>query len=105
MVNAIVSPIDTTPNVLFTCPLASTASARLLISNNDPASRQTVTIQWTNASSSTTYYAAYNIPIDPLTAEEFDVPLVLEENDSITITAGNGNTITVFASIEVKSNI
>jgi len=101
--NAAVTPNDNQSHVFYVCPHLTTASVRLLAANNDQINRQTVTITWNDYSHSTSYLAALNIPIDPMVTYEFDIPLILEAQDSIALTVSNANTLTVFASIEVMT--
>lgn len=100
--NAVLAPSDTAAHTLYTCPASTVAMVRLLVANTDTLNRNSVTLQWTDTSAAQSYYLALNCPVDPMTSEEFDIPLVLEAGDTISVTAGTANTITVFASIEVK---
>ena len=90
--NAAAHLTDLDPQIVYTCPAGTTAIIKGIVASNlNDTLTHTVTVEWNDNSAGETYALIYRglVPVQS-SLQTLDVSLVLEENDSITITADIG---------------
>jgi hypothetical protein len=97
-----VNPTAATLTSVYTVPTGYYAKMSVMFIHNTSGSNKHITVQWTDASSSTTYDILSQYTISAKTYVLFDggAYIVLEEGDQIKITTETGSTFTFIATFE-----
>ena len=97
--NAKLDLITTSATVLYTCPQATTALIKSILVSEDSGNADTITITITDAS--TAVFSLFNVKAISAntTVELLTEPLVVQENEIVTVTAASANRLNVVASL------
>ena len=97
--NAKVDLTTTNATVLYTAPAATTVIVKSILVSEDSGNADTITLTITDSSSAV--FSLYNVKAvgANTTVELLTAPLVLEEGDSLKMTAGTANELHVVASL------
>jgi hypothetical protein len=97
-----VNPTAATLTSVYTVPTGYYAKMCVMFIHNTSGSNKHITVQWTDASTSTTYDVLSQYTISAKTYVLFDggAYIVLEEGDAIKITTETGSTFTFIATFE-----
>ena len=97
-----VNPTAATLTSVYTVPTGYYAKMSVMFIHNTSGSNKHITVQWTDASSSTTYDILSQYTISAKTYVLFDggAYIVLEEGDQIKITTETGSTFTFIGTFE-----
>jgi|TARA_R110002020_G_scaffold437816_1_gene648113 hypothetical protein len=96
--NAKLDLTTTGATVLYTAPSATTAIFKSLLVVDDSGSTSTITVTLTDSASAV--FVIYNVlaTVANATAELLTQPLVVQESEILTVTAGNANRLHVIGS-------
>lgn len=85
--------------VLYTCPQATTALIKSILVSEDSGNADTITVTITDTSAAV--FSLFNVKAISanITVELLTEPLVVQENEIVTVTAATGNRLHVVASL------
>ena len=97
-----VSPTAAVDTTVYTCPTGYYAKFTVMYINNTGGSTKHITVQWFDASASSTLDILTNYNFTSKTYLQFDgnAYIVLEEGDKIKITTESGSTFSFIATFE-----
>ena len=97
--NAKLDLTTTDATVLYTCPAATTALVKSILASEDSGNADTLTVTITDADAAV--FSLFNVKAvgANTTVELLTEPLVVQENEILTLTAATANRVHVVASL------
>jgi len=100
------NPVAATPTTLYTVPKGYYASLMRLHANNTGAGNKHLTFSWYDSSAAATYNLIFEYVINAKTFLDLDsgIIVVLEENDTLSVTTESAATFAVAVTLEIEGN-
>ena len=97
--NAKLDLTTTAATTLYTCPAATTSLVKSILVSEDSGNADTITVTITDASEAVFSLFKVKAISANTTVELLTEPLVVQENEIVTVTAATGNRLHVVASL------